>query len=75
MVALGALLVPAASFADVVIPPVPDSVNNAITQLEGAATNYAAVILPYIAAVGLAFIGISVIYLLFKVFKRFVGGK
>lgn len=46
MVALGALLVPAASFADVVIPPVPDSVNNAITQLEGAATNYAAVILP-----------------------------
>lgn len=54
---------------------VPTEVTTAVTSLEGAATAYAGVILPYIVAVGLAFIGIAVLYLLFKVFKRFVGGK
>lgn len=53
---------------------VPDSVNTAVNQLAGAADGYAAVILPYIAYIGLAFIGIAVVYLLFKVFRRFVGG-
>lgn len=53
----------------------PTAVTTTITSLENAATGYANIILPYIAAVGLAFIGISVVYLLFKVFRRFVGGK
>lgn len=54
---------------------VPTAVNTAINDLAGAADGYATVILPYIAYVGLAFIGIAVVYLLFKVFRRFVGGK
>lgn len=74
MLAFAALLVPAVTMADSSYT-VPAAVTSSISELEGAATSYAAVILPYIAAVGLAFIGISVIYLLFKVFKRFVGGK
>lgn len=81
MMAAG-LGVPALSFAEGTassISPtsytVPTAVNTAINDLAGAADGYATVILPYIAYVGLAFIGIAVVYLLFKVFKRFVGGK
>lgn len=54
---------------------VPNAVNTAIGSLESAGTAYADKILPYIVNIGLAFIGIAVVYLLFKVFKRFVGGK
>lgn len=50
------------------------AVTTAIGNLETAAGNYATAILPYIVSVGLAFIGIAVVYLLFKVFRRFVGG-
>lgn len=69
----GAVVAPFAAFADSTTPGLTE-VNTAITSLETAATDYAGVILPYIVAVGLAFIGISVVYLLFKVFRRFVGG-
>lgn len=65
----GAVLAEGASTVDTT------AVSTAITSLEGAATSYAGIILPYIANVGLAFIGIAVMYLLFKVFKRFVSGK
>lgn len=77
MLALAALLLPAASsFAEgETAYTVPTAVTDAVTKLEGAADKYAEKILPYIANVGLAFIGIAVVYLLFKVFKRFVGGK
>lgn len=71
---LGASVAPVAAFADGATTPGLTQVNTAITSLETAATDYAGVILPYIVAVGLAFIGISVVYLLFKVFRRFVGG-
>lgn len=65
---------PAAVMADstFVAPP---AVTTAVSTLEEAASGYAGIILPYIAAVGLSFIGIAVVYLLFKVFKRFVSGK
>lgn len=77
MLIAGGLMASAASaFADgSTSTAVPAAVTSAITDLETAAGNYATAILPYIAAVGLAFIGISVVYLLFKVFKRFVSGK
>lgn len=76
MLALGALLAPFAAMAEGESQtPGLTEVNTAITSLESAATAYAGVIMPYIVAVGLSFIGIAVIYLLFKVFKRFVGGK
>ena len=74
MLAAGALLAPFAAFAEGATTPGLTEVNSAITSLETAATDYSGVILPYIVAVGLAFIGISVVYLLFKVFRRFVGG-
>lgn len=66
---------PLAVFAEGTTVTVPSAVTDAVSTLEAGATAYADVILPYIAEVGLAFIGIAVIYLLFKVFKRFVGGK
>lgn len=69
------LLSVASSFAEGQAYTVPTAVTDAVTKLEGAADKYAEKILPYIANVGLAFIGIAVVYLLFKVFKRFVGGK
>lgn len=53
---------------------VPTAVTSAISNLESGAEAYADVILPYIVDVGIAFVGISVVYLLFKVFRRFVGG-
>lgn len=68
-----AVAAPAAVMAEGFTPDA--SVTSAVSQLEAAATGYAGVILPYIVAVGLSFIGIAVIYLLFKVFRRFVGGK
>lgn len=72
---LGAIVAPFAAFAqESTTTPGLTEVNSAISSLETAATDYASVILPYIVAVGLAFIGISVVYLLFKVFRRFVGG-
>lgn len=69
-----AAFAPAAVLAQSETYTVPASVTTTVSQLETAATSYADVILPYIAAVGLAFIGITVVYLLFKVFKRFVSG-
>jgi len=54
---------------------VPQAVTDSITQLEGAATSYAAVIYPYIRNVGLAFIGIAVFYLLFRLWRRFAQGR
>lgn len=54
---------------------VPSTVTDSVNDLAGAANAYSATILPYIAYVGLAFIGIAVVFLLFKVFKRFVSGK
>lgn len=54
---------------------VPTAVTESITQLEGAATSYAAVIYPYIRNVGLAFIGIGVFYLLFRLWRRFSQGR
>lgn len=71
--AVGLGLVGSSAFAEGTTPGLTE-VNAAITDLQNAATAYAGVILPYIVAVGLAFIGISVVYLLFKVFRRFVGG-
>ena len=73
MLAVLAAISPAAVFAEGTFTP-DAAVTTAISSLESAATGYAGVILPYIVAVGLAFIGISVVYLLFKVFRRFVGG-
>lgn len=74
--ALGLAVLGMPAFADPDLSyQVPVSVDNTVTKLENAATAYADKILPYIAAVGLAFIGIAVVYLLFKVFKRFVSGK
>lgn len=77
MLAVLAALGPAAAFAEgeATGTAVHPAVTTAITNLESAASNYATAILPYIVSVGLAFIGIAVIYLLFKVFRRFVGGK
>lgn len=80
--ALVAALAPAMGFAqgtggtaDTTAAAVPEAVNNAIATLETGATNYAAVIFPYIAKVGLAFVGIGVFYLLFRVWRRFAGGR
>lgn len=53
---------------------VPSAVTSAISNLKSGAEAYADEILPYIVDVGIAFVGISVVYLLFKVFRRFVGG-
>lgn len=77
MMALLGLAAPMAALAEDPAPAVTvhPAVTTAIGNLETAASNYATAILPYIVSVGLAFIGIAVIYLLFKVFKRFVGGK
>ena len=54
---------------------IPQAVTDSITQMEGAATSYAGVIYPYIRNVGLAFIGIAVFYLLFRLWRRFAQGR
>ena len=54
---------------------VPAAVTDSITQLEGAATSYANVIYPYIRNIGLAFVGIAVFYLLFRLWRRFAQGR
>ena len=54
---------------------VPTAVTDSISQLEGAATSYANVIYPYIRNIGLAFVGIAVFYLLFRLWRRFAQGR
>lgn len=54
---------------------VPAAVTDAVTQLEGAATGLAGTALPAVVKIGLPFIGIAVIYLLFRVFRKFAGGR
>lgn len=64
-----------AGTADTAAATVPTTVNDAVATLELAATNYAGVIFPYVAKVGLAFVGIGVFYLLFRLWRRFAGGR
>lgn len=76
--ALAAALAPAMGFAQEsggTAVTVPSAVTDAIATLENGAESYAAVIFPYIAKVGLAFVGIGVFYLLFRVWRRFAGGR
>ena len=54
---------------------VPTAVTESITELQGAATSYASVIYPYIRNIGLAFVGIAVFYLLFRLWRRFAQGR
>lgn len=54
---------------------VPAAVTGAVTDLESAATGLAGAALPAVVQIGLPFIGIAVIYLLFRVFRKFAGGR
>lgn len=54
---------------------VPTAVTDAVSSLEGAASGMAETALPAVVQIGLPFIGIAVIYLLFRVFRKFAGGR
>lgn len=54
---------------------VPASVTGAVTDLTSASGALAGEALPAVVQIGLPFIGIAVIYLLFRVFRKFAGGR
>lgn len=71
---LGALSLgaPVAALAEYTVP---SAVTTAVTDMEAAATGLAGAALPAVAAIGLPFVGIAVIYLLFRVLKKFASGR
>lgn len=65
---VGAGLAPVASFAEGYT--VPAGVTTAISDAEAAATGLANSAIPAVAAIGMAFVGVALVWLLIKTIRR-----
>lgn len=65
---VGAGLAPVASFAEGYT--VPAGVTTAISDAEAAATGLANAAIPAVAAIGMAFVGVALVWLLIKTIRR-----